>query len=225
MYSTLVLAMTADGKIATGDRSPAKFSSKADFRHMEEQVAQADAVLIGAGTIRAHGTTMRILDPELIKKRVAQGQSPQPIQIVCSRSGDLDKNLAFFRQAVPRWLLTTSQEIDESGFDRVLFMPIKNSHTPVLKSDPSIDWRRTWQELAKAGISRLCILGGAEIATALWEFELIDEFQLTICPLILGGSAALTPCAGTGLKVAQALELVEHRVVGSEIFLRYRREN
>ena len=67
MRSTLVLAMTVDGKIADGGRSAAKFSSPQDFRHLELQVAQADAVLIGAGTLRIHGTTMRVLDPELIQ--------------------------------------------------------------------------------------------------------------------------------------------------------------
>jgi 5-amino-6-(5-phosphoribosylamino)uracil reductase len=70
MISTLVLAMTADGKIADVNRSAAKFSSPQDLRHLEEQVAQADAVLIGAGTLRIHGTTMRVLDPELIQSRI-----------------------------------------------------------------------------------------------------------------------------------------------------------
>jgi 5-amino-6-(5-phosphoribosylamino)uracil reductase len=212
MISILVLAMTADGKIANGDRSAAKFSSPQDFRHLEEQVAQADAVLIGAGTLRIHGTTMRIIDPELIQSRIQRGQSPQPIQIVCSRSGDLNPDLKFFRQPVPRWLLNTAVNEDQR-FDRVL----------QISNGQDIDWQQAWVELAGLGIDRLCILGGSEIATALWEQDLIDEFHLTICPWILSNVAAPTPCDGKGLKMPHQLELINHQVIGQEIFLHYQR--
>jgi 5-amino-6-(5-phosphoribosylamino)uracil reductase len=212
MLSTLVLAMTVDGKIADGNRSAAKFSSSADFRHLEEQVAQADAVLIGAETLRIHGTTMRVLDPELIQSRIQRGRSPQPIQIVCSRSGDLNPDLKFFRQPVPRWLLTSAVNEDER-FDRVL----------QIGDAQGINWPQAWLELASLGIDRLCILGGAEIATALWEQDLIDEFHLTICPVILGDAAAPTPCDGKRLKTWHQLELINHQVIGQEIFLHYQR--
>jgi 5-amino-6-(5-phosphoribosylamino)uracil reductase len=212
MISTLVLAMTVDGKIADGDRSAAKFSSSQDFRHLEEQVAQADAVLIGAGTLRIHGTTMRVLDPELIQARVQRGQTPQPIQIVCSRSGNLDPDLKFFRQPVPKWLLTTAN-IQGKEFDRVL----------QISNGLDIDWQKAWVELASLGIDRLCILGGSEIATALWEQDLIDELQLTICPLILGGDRAPTPCMGTGLAIPRELKLIRNESIGQEVYLHYRR--
>jgi 5-amino-6-(5-phosphoribosylamino)uracil reductase len=212
MRSTLVLAMTADGKIADGDRSAAKFSSPQDLRHLEEQVAQADAVLIGAGTLRIHGTTMRVLDPELIQSRIQRGQSPQPIQIVCSRSGDLNSDLKFFRQPVPRWLLTSAVHADER-FDRVL----------QINHGQDIDWPRAWLALAGLGIETLCVLGGSEVATALWEQDLIDEFQLTICPLIFGGATAPTPCMGIGLAHPQKLELISNKSIGQEIYLHYRR--
>jgi 5-amino-6-(5-phosphoribosylamino)uracil reductase len=220
MISTLVLAMTADGKIADGNRSllaqaklsAAKFSSPQDFRHLEEQVAQADAVLIGAGTLRIHGTTMRVIDPVLMQARIARGQTPQPIQVVCSRSGNVDPDLKFFRQPVPRWLLTTVGT-EGLGFDRVL----------QIGDAGGIDWQQAWWELANLGIDRLCVLGGAEIATALWEQDLIDEFYLTICPWILGNAAAPTPCDGQGLKMSHQLELIDHQVIGQEIFLYYRR--
>jgi 5-amino-6-(5-phosphoribosylamino)uracil reductase len=212
MLSTLVLAMTVDGKIADGNRSAAKFSSPQDFRHLEEQVAQADAVLIGAGTLRIHGTTMRVLDPNLIQARVQRGQPPQPIQIVCSRSGNLDPDLKFFRQPVPRWLLTPAN-IKGEKFDRVL----------QISNGLDIDWQRTWAELAGLGIDRLCILGGAEIATSLWEQDLIDELQLTICPLIFGGISAPMPCMGIGLATPRKLELISNQSIGQEIYLHYNR--
>jgi 5-amino-6-(5-phosphoribosylamino)uracil reductase len=212
MISTLVLAMTVDGKIANIDRSAAKFSSPADFRHLELQVAQVDAVLIGAGTLRIHGTTMRVLDPALIQARIDRGLSPQPIQIVCSRRGDLPPNLKFFQQPVPRWLLTTVLK-EQAGFDRVL----------QINDGEDIDWPRAWLELARLGIEHLCILGGGSVSTALWEQDLIDELQLTICPLVLGGAAAPSLCMGNGLAIPRPLKLISQKTIGQEIFLHYQR--
>ena len=105
-YATVILAISADGKIADAVRSPARFGSAKDKAHLEQQVAASDAVLFGNGTLQAYGTTMRVISPELVKQRELQGKPPQPVQIVCSRSTQFDPNLRFFQQPVPRWLLT-----------------------------------------------------------------------------------------------------------------------
>lgn len=53
--------MSADGKIADVGRSPARFSSPADQTHLENQVAQVNGILFGAGTL----TACSINDPYL----------------------------------------------------------------------------------------------------------------------------------------------------------------
>jgi 5-amino-6-(5-phosphoribosylamino)uracil reductase len=119
--TTVVLAMSADGKISDVGRSHPTFGSKDDFDHLERQVAMADAVLAGSATLKAGGTAMRVINPELIAQRQNAGKPEQPIQIVCSRTGDLDPTLRFFQQSVPRYLLTTTAGAkrwqDQAGFD------------------------------------------------------------------------------------------------------------
>jgi 5-amino-6-(5-phosphoribosylamino)uracil reductase len=106
IHTTVILAMSADGKITDCALTPARFGSANDKSHLEQQVANRDAVLFGNGTLRAYGTTMRVISPDLIAQREEQGKPPQPVQIVCSRSRKFDPNLRFFQQPVPRWLLT-----------------------------------------------------------------------------------------------------------------------
>lgn len=217
--TTLVLAMSADGKIADAARSPALFGSPADKAHLEYQVALADGVLSGAGTLRSGGTAMRVVNSELIQARERQGKPPQPVQIICSRTGNIDPQLPFFRQPIPRWLLSTAAGAklwqEKSGFERVIV---------VENSQQEIDWPAALRQLAGLGIDRLAVLGGGQLVASLLAAGSIDEIWLTVCPLIIGGKNAPTPVDGVGFpsNIAPRLELLEVKPVGDELFLHYR---
>ena len=110
-YITVVLAMSADGKIADARRAAARFPSPTDKAHLEALIARADATLFGATTLRAYSTTLPISDLDLLAQRREQDQPEQPIQIVCSATGKLDPTWRFFSQSIPRWLVTTLEGI------------------------------------------------------------------------------------------------------------------
>lgn len=220
-HTTVVLAMSADGKIADVTRSPARFSSPADRAHLEQQIARADGILFGAATLRAYGTTLPVSNPQLLQIREQGGVPPQPVQIVCSRAAEIDPQLRFFRQQVPRWLLTTTvgaqrwQESVKGGFERILVADTAAG---------DIDWLNAFQQLTKLGLRRLSILGGGELVASLLAAGLIDELWLTVCPLILGGKTAPTPVQGEGFsaQLAPRLELLGVETIEQEVFLHYR---
>jgi len=217
-FVTVVLAVSLDGKIADRHHSPARFGSAADKHHLETQIAKADAVLFGAGTLRAYGTTLRISNPELLQQRQAQNKPPQPVHIVCSASGNIDPQLAFFRQPIPRWLLTTEigaqQWAEQDSFERLI----------VAEKLGAVDWSAAFQTLATLGCDRIAALGGGELIASLLTVDCIDEFWVTICPLILGGRTAPTLVEGAGFleAIAPRLELIEAQTIDQEVFLHYR---
>ncbi|MDB9528943.1 dihydrofolate reductase family protein [Oscillatoria sp. CS-180] len=215
-HTTVVLAMSADGKIADRDRTAARFSSANDLKHLETQIAQADGVLSGAGTLRAYGTCLPVRDGALLVQRHKAQKPPQPVQIVCSYSGQLDPQLRFFQQSVPRWLLTS-----EAGGDRWRQSPAFDYVAPWLR--PPTDWQDILQKLYNLGIERLAVLGGGTLVADLVERDLVDELYLTLCPLLLGGKTAPTPVDGQGLttELAIRLQLLEVKTMGSEVFLHY----
>lgn len=211
--------MSIDGKIADVQRAPARFGSRQDKSHLETQIAQADAVLFGAGTLRAYGSTLQITNTLLLQKRQQAGKADQPIHIVCSRSAQFDPALRFFRQSVPRWLLTdsaTGSSGTDLPFDRVLAAPIHSNE---------INWPEALHQLAVLGIEQLVVSGGGTLIAALLAADLIDEIWLTVCPLILGGSAAPTPVEGEGFLEVQAprFTLLSAQTIDQEVFLHYRR--
>lgn len=212
---TAVLAMSVDGKLADYTRAAGRFGSPQDQIHLEERVAAADAVIFGAGTLRAYGTTMTVHTPALQAQRVAAGRPLQPIQIVCSASGDLPRESHFFTQSIPRWLLTTQaggQNWGKPQFDRV--WPIGTK----------IDWSVVMADLLQHDIHQLALLGGGKLVASLLEQNLVDELWLTICPLILGGGAAPTPVQNSGWLEAHAprLKLLSANSIDQEVFLHYR---
>ncbi len=225
-HTTVVLAMSADGKIADAARSPARFGSKADKVHLECQIACSDAVLFGAGTLRAYGTTLTVSNPKLLQQRTQAGKSPQPVYIVISNSGNLDPEIRFFAQPVRRWLLTTAAGAhcwtQKEIFSSNKFESIFVFETP----KRNIDISANLENLANLGISKLAVLGGGELVASMVELDLIDEFWLTICPLILGGNNAPTPVEGKGFfaPLNPRLQLVEVHTVEQEVFLNYRLE-
>ncbi len=215
--------MSADGKISDVQRSAARFPSNADQHHLEQRLADADATLFGAGTLRAYGTTALIKDPGLLEKRRQRAQSAQPLQIVCSVSGDLDPNAPFFSQPVPRWLLTTSKGVEpwqmNRRFDRLWIAPTK-------PDDICFDWQQILAELTPLGIHHLVVMGGGQLVADLMAADLIDELWLTVCPLIIGGYSAPTPCDGHGFSLDKAprFSLISSQVMGDEVFLNYQRQ-
>ncbi len=52
------MAMTADGKIATANRTVHSFGSARDLAHLYELRATADAVMCGARTVEVSGTVL-----------------------------------------------------------------------------------------------------------------------------------------------------------------------
>lgn len=226
-HVVVVLAMSADGKIADTHRSAARFSSSADKAHLEAQIARADATLFGAGTLRAYGTTLPISNPHLIDERRQRQQPDQPIQMVCSASGNLDWRWRFFRQPVPRWLITTpsGQKVWQSSVaedtEQMLF-------DQILVSGESLNWPAIMGEFsvptaARLPIEHLSVLGGGKLVASLLHHGLVDELYLTLCPLLIGGATAPSPVEGAGfaLPAAPALKLRSARCEGDEVFLHY----
>lgn len=234
-HTTVVLAMSADGKIADFKRSPARFGSRVDKAHLEKQIAAADAVLFGAGTLAAYGTTLTVTDPTLVQHRAQAGKPPQPVYLVITHSANLNPEIHFFKQPVRRWLLTTAAgTLSWKGRLQTLastlgtgeqecppeFEQILVFETPTRE----IDIPAALKHLATLHITRLVVLGGGKLVASLLGLDLIDELWLTVCPLILGGNTAPTPVEGKGFlsDLAPKLQLLEVYAVEQEVFLHYR---
>ncbi|EAQ75302.1 MULTISPECIES: dihydrofolate reductase family protein [unclassified Synechococcus] len=201
----LVLAISLDGRLAPAHGGAAQLGGVGDRTVLEEALAWADGCLVGAATVRVHRSTCLIHRPELLAQRRLEGRSPQPITVVVSRGRGLEPGLPFFSQPLERWLLSPGPA--QPAFDAHLDLG---------------DWPSCLEELGSRGLRRLVLLGGAELATALLVEGLVQELQLSLCPLLLGGRHGWVSALAPDL-TGQSWELIEHRPLGGgEMLLRYR---
>lgn len=213
-----MMAMTADGKIATVAREAARFSGEEDRRRLAEEVAWADALLVAAGTIRAYGTTYRVRDPALAQARADRGQAEQPATVVVTRSLDLALDLPFFvRQRIPRIIATLAPNEDEA---RRRFGDLAEV---IATGEGDVDLPALVDALARRGMRRVLALGGGTLNFDLVAAGLVDEVYLTISPWLFGGATAPSILDGPGFPIDRAvrLHLAACEVVGEEVFFRY----
>ena len=208
----LVLAVSLDGRLAPAGGGAAQLGGSGDRRALEEALVWADACLIGAQTLRLHGSTCLIRQPELVAQRQAAGRPAQPLAIVVSRSGRFAPELPFWSQPLERWLLQAlgpdPAPALQPGFSRLLQWST---------------WPGALAALAAAGIQRLVVLGGAQLAASLLAADCLDVLQLTLCPLLLAGTHHWLP-AGAPIGDLGGWQLEQHRALGGdELLLRYRR--
>ena len=210
-----MLAVSLDGRLAPPAGGAAQLGGRGDRRALEEALAWADAALLGAETLRRHGSTCLIHAPDLLTERVRQGRHAQPPALVLSRSGQIPGDLPFWRQPLQRWLL----------------MPAAPGALPLTAPQPPSGWHRqlgfsSWpqlrQALAAEGLARLVLLGGAQLAGQLLAAGQVDELQLSLCPLLLGGPHSWLP-ASHSLPPGPWQLLEQRPLGGDELLLRYRR--
>ncbi len=203
----LVLAVSLDGRLAPAEGGAAQLGGAGDRRALEEALAWADGCLIGAETLRRHGSTCLIHAPDLLAQRAAAGRSTQPVAVVVTRRAHIPAELPFWQQPLQRWVLAPAEAPSVPGGQRRLNLE---------------GWSAALAALQAAGLERLVVLGGATLAAGLLAEGWIEELQLTLCPRLLGGPHSWVPLQAA--IQAGIWRLEEHRrLEGDELLVRYSR--
>jgi 5-amino-6-(5-phosphoribosylamino)uracil reductase len=222
----LVLAVSLDGRLAPAAGGAAQIGGRGDRRVLEESLAWADGCLIGAETLRRHGTTCLIRRADLLAQRAAAGREPQPLAVVVSRSGVVEAGLPFFAQPLRRWRLDPGG--DPAGLAAGPGAPAGDRASAPAGFERQLccgGWQEALEQLALAGLERLVVLGGARLVASLVAEGWLDELQLTLCPQLLGGAHSWLPATSPVMDaLRRGWRLQEQRLLeDNELLLRYDR--
>ncbi|KAB1149121.1 5-amino-6-(5-phosphoribosylamino)uracil reductase [Streptomyces luteolifulvus] len=212
-YVLLSAAVSLDGYLDDTGPERLLLSGPADFDRVDEVRASVDAILVGAGTIRADNPRLLVYSPERRAARVEAGQPEYPLKVTVSGSGDLDPSANFWHTGGEKIVYTT-----EKGAERLRQEPVA---ADVVALGPELDWRRILEHLHDVrGVRRLMVEGGGRIHTQLLQQGLADELQLVLAPLLVGSPDA-PRMFGPGAYQGGRLRLVETRRIEDVVLMRY----
>lgn len=210
----LSAAVSLDGYLDDTGPERLLLSGPADFDRVDEVRASVDAILVGAGTIRADNPRLLVNSAERRAARVAAGQAEYPLKVTVSGGGELDPAARFWHTGGEKVLLTT-----DDGARRARELGIG---ADVVSLGPVLDWHAALEYLHdRRGVRRLMVEGGGTVHSQLLQQELADELQLVLAPVLVGDPAA-PRLFGPGAYQGGRLALVGTRRIGDVVLMRYR---
>jgi len=226
LYSNFVSSI--DGVVTLGTNPSAgsviSGRNRADRFFMGLLRACADAVLLGAGTLRAtpghHWTPQHIfpdLAPSFAALRTALGRKPDPRLVLLTSGGSIDtRHPAVVSGAT---IITT-----ESGARSLSALPNTCDVIEVGKSGP-VDVVRALEELRSRGDQVILTEGGPHVMGELVRHGLVDDAFLTLSPVVAGRDKEnrLGMVAGVEFLPEKGKwgQLLSARRHGDFLFLRY----
>ncbi|WP_226360986.1 dihydrofolate reductase family protein [Pseudonocardia sp. ICBG1142] len=182
-YVLLSVATSIDGYIDDLGVDRLLLSNDADFDRVDSVRAESDAILIGAGTLRADNPRLLVNSAQRREQRVAEGRSEYPLKVTVTGSGKLAADFKFWHHGGQKLAYTT-----DTG-EPVLRAEL-GELADVHSLGAEIDFPAMLDDLGRRGVRRLMVEGGGSIHTALLSQGLADELHMVIAPLLVGQSGA-----------------------------------
>jgi riboflavin biosynthesis pyrimidine reductase len=219
-------AVTSVDGVTAVDGSSRGIGGAGDMRAMLRIRRGADAVLVGAATVRAEGYDAAMTRAEDVAWRVEHGLTERAALVIVSRTLELGDLGGGVRDTHVIVLTATDPDAPTRDLrDLAARLAANGSRLEVIDvagHDPrTISWPRALAALRDAGLRRVSCEGGPSVNAQLLAQGLVDEVFLTIAPRVLGGGAStLTGFAGTD-PLPVPLRVRSVVPVGDELLVRY----
>lgn len=176
-----MMVTTLDGAAAGPDGLSGSISSSVDKQVFDAVRRLADAVLVGAGTIRAEGYGPMRAKPADQQRRAAAGQASAPRVAIVSGSLKLDWRDPLFTESTLRPLVITGADADRGRVDEA------GEFCDVVVTEPdSPDPATILAVLEQHGLRRIVCEGGPTLLESLVAADLLDEADITVSPTFAG---------------------------------------
>jgi riboflavin-specific deaminase-like protein len=179
-YVVVNFAVTIDGRAAIEGRS-GPIGSPTDTEMLQLLRTRADAVMIGAGTMRAERYGRMVSDPELRARREHSGLAPDPLAVIVSGRLDLPWDAGLFTDGGGEVVIFTTADTDP---------PETETPLEVIRHDgPAVDPVEMLRYLRQdRGVRALLCEGGPGLHSVLQSLEQVDEVFVTTAPKLTGGA-------------------------------------
>jgi 5-amino-6-(5-phosphoribosylamino)uracil reductase len=183
-YTIVSCAVSLDGCL--DDASPERLilSGPEDLDEVDELRSAADAIMVGAGTIRADNPRLLVRDDSRVGVREAEGRPPHPLRVTVTATGDLDPAARFF--AGPGTPLVYAPAAAAAAARRNL-----GDKAVVIDAGAELTLAAVLHDLyTERSVLTLLAETGAVLARDLLAQDLVDEIRLAVAPFFVGDENA-----------------------------------
>jgi len=212
-------AMSADGKLSTKERKQVKISGKLDFERMDELRAQADAIMVGIGTVLADDPSLTVKSPERKAARKAAGKSENPVRIIVDSAARTPLDSDIFKKGEGLRVIAVSNSAPAEKIKS-----LEEKALVIKTGDLKVDLTELAAKLREMGINTLMVEGGATLNWGMLSAGLVDEVYTFVGNLIIGGKTAPTFTDGEGFTEAEllGLELLSAEKIEDGVLLKWK---
>mgnify|MGYP006285336041 CR=1 FL=1 len=193
MHVLVNAATSVDGKLSTRERTQVSISGREDFDRVDALRADADAVMVGVGTVVADDPSLTVDDPDRRAARLDRGEPANPARVVADSRVRTPADARILDDDAETYLLVS----EAASADFVDGMEEAGATVIVAGSD-RVDPNAALAALADHGIERLMVEGGGELIFSLFEAGLVDELSVYVGSQLIGGREAPTLADGDG---------------------------
>lgn len=211
-YVAMNFAATVDGRATIAGVS-GPIGSATDTAMLVGLRTRFDAVMIGAGTMRAERYGRPVVEPGRRERRELLGLPADPLMAIVSGRLDLPWDAPLFTEGAGEVLVFTASEAEP---------PETATPLRVVRHEGSVDLAEALRHLRRErGVRALLSEGGPRLHAELQAAGLVDDLFLTIAPKLVGGEAPrIVEGALPGIAPLELVWLLEQ---DGELFARYRR--
>ena len=216
-YVLLSCAMSIDGCLDAPGPQRLILSGDADLDRVDEERAEADAIMVGAATIRRDNPRLLIRSAARRAARIARDLPEHPARVTLTASGDLDSGAQFFAPAGAGAVVYCAAPKAPKLQSRL------NELAQVIPVPPPVGLAAILADLSRRGVHRLLVEGGARLGREFLAAGLVDELALAIAPFFVGAAAA-PRFAGPAVyphDPGRPMHLAEVRQLDEVVLLRY----
>jgi 5-amino-6-(5-phosphoribosylamino)uracil reductase len=183
-YTLLSCAVSVDGGLDDAAADRLILSGPEDLDEVDELRAAADAILVGAGTIRADDPRLLVRSPDRVARRAARGLPPHPLRVTLTATGDIDPAARFFTgPGTP--LVYCASPIVAAAQAR-----LGDAAVVIDAGDPP-SLRNVFLNLhSERTVATLLVEGGSRILRDTLAEDLADELRLAVAPFFVGDANA-----------------------------------
>jgi diaminohydroxyphosphoribosylaminopyrimidine deaminase/5-amino-6-(5-phosphoribosylamino)uracil reductase len=210
----LKLAVSADGMIGRRAGERMMITGKPALAAVQAMRAEADAVMIGIGSVMVDDPRLTVRLPGLERR--------SPVRIVLDRTArlPLESKLTATAREVPVTIIAGPEAPPERK------EALADAGVQVLETAEGpggVNLEKALELLGGRGMTRVLVEGGAEVASSLVAADLVDEIVLFRAPVVVGadGVRALAGYALSAIERSPRYRQIDAAIIGDDQMRRY----